>query len=265
MRRIAWLTDVHLNFVPPRQVSAFLDSLDQLPVDVLLFGGDISESSRLLLDLSEMVARIRKPIYFVLGSHDYFRSSIQLVRFNVAQLCQRMPNLCWLNTSGVVELSPNTALIGHDGWGDGLLGNFEEAAQLQEELQIEELTTYDRYSLFARLSELGQECAAHLEQTLGAALERYDNICLLTHVPPFAESCWYEGSLANERMLPRFTCAAAGRVIQTLMADHPTKKLTVLCGHTHSSGSAAILPNVRVWTGGAQYGSPQLQRLFWVP
>lgn len=265
MRRICWLTDLHLNFVAPRQASAFLDSLQQMPVDVLMVSGDLSEAPRLQLDLSEMSARIRKPIYFVLGSHDYYRSSIAAVRWHISQLCQRMPNLTWMNEAGVVELSADTALVGHDGWGDGLAGDLEQAVQLQDELQIEELTTYDRHSLFSKLSELGQESAAHLEQVLAEALAKYKNICLLTHVPPFPESCWYEGELAGEHMLPRFTGVAVGRVLYRLMSEHPDKKLTVLCGHTHSPGEAIILPNLRVWTGCAKYGQPQVQRLFWVP
>jgi hypothetical protein len=38
--------------------------------------------------------------------------------------------------------------------------------------------------------------------------------------------------------------------------------MTVLCGHTHSSGIVQILDNLSVLTGGADYGRPQLQRVF---
>jgi Icc protein len=265
MRRIAWVTDLHLNYVSPQQTSAFLDSLNQLPVDLLLLGGDISESSRLLLDLSEIAARIRKPVYFVLGSSDYYRSSIATVRQQVDQLSGRMPNMTYLSTAPVVELSPQTALVGHDGWGDGVFGNVEESAQLNEELQIEELTTYDRHSLMAKLHDLGAEAAAHMSVVLEEALSKYKNVCLLTHVPPFRESCWHEGAIAAEEFLPRFTCGAMAKVIQEQMAKHPDRQMTVLCGHTHSSGVAQILPNTVVWTGEAQYCQPQVQRLFWVP
>ena len=37
--------------------------------------------------------------------------------------------------------------------------------------------------------------------------------------------------------------------------------MTVLCGHTHSAGEAQVLPNLRVLTGGAEYGRPELQRV----
>ena len=35
----------------------------------------------------------------------------------------------------------------------------------------------------------------------------------------------------------------------------------VLCGHTHGSGEAPILSNLRVLTGGAVYGKPGVQRV----
>ena len=56
-----------------------------------------------------------------------------------------------------------------------------------------------------------------------------------------------------------------GQAIQEVMAAHPESQLTVLCGHTHSSGHARILPNLHVWTGGVDYGMPKIQRLFQVP
>ena len=37
--------------------------------------------------------------------------------------------------------------------------------------------------------------------------------------------------------------------------------MTVLCGHTHGSGEAQILPNLRVLTGGAVCGKPWVQRV----
>jgi len=265
MRRVAWLTDLHLNYVPQQQASAFFDELKDMPIDTILMGGDISESSRLLFDLSELSARVRKPIRFVLGPSDYYRSSIATVRSQVSQLCTRMPNLTYLSEAPFIEMSPQTALLGHDGWGDGMAGKAAEMIQLNDELQIAELTTYDRHTLFASLRELGQQSADHLRRELTTALERYSNICLLMHVPPFREACWFDGKAAEDRIASRFTCLSAGIVIFELMQANPDKQLTVLCGHTHSSGVAHVLPNVQVWTGGAQYGKPQVQRLFWVP
>ncbi len=37
--------------------------------------------------------------------------------------------------------------------------------------------------------------------------------------------------------------------------------MTVLCGYTHGGGEARILPNLRVLTGGAEYGRPVIQKV----
>jgi hypothetical protein len=46
------------------------------------------------------------------------------------------------------------------------------------------------------------------------------------------------------------------------MQQHPYQQLTVVCGHTHSSGEVDILPNLKAFTGRAEYGAPEIQRIF---
>jgi hypothetical protein len=35
----------------------------------------------------------------------------------------------------------------------------------------------------------------------------------------------------------------------------------VLCGHTHSGGEVHVVENLRVVTGPAEYGKPEIQRV----
>ncbi len=42
------------------------------------------------------------------------------------------------------------------------------------------------------------------------------------------------------------------------MKEHPTSKLTVLCGHTHGGGEFQAADNIRVLTGEAEYGKPRI-------
>jgi 3',5'-cyclic-AMP phosphodiesterase len=44
------------------------------------------------------------------------------------------------------------------------------------------------------------------------------------------------------------------------MAAAPDRQMRVLCGHTRGGGEAQILPHLRVLTGGARYGRPDVQR-----
>ena len=84
---------------------------------------------------------------------------------------------------------------------------------------------------------------------------------VLTHVPPFRESCWHQGRISDDDWLPYFTCRAVGDALLEIMQARPDRDLTVLCGHTHGEGQAEILPNLRVWTGGADYGKPRVERI----
>ena len=50
-------------------------------------------------------------------------------------------------------------------------------------------------------------------------------------------------------------------MILEFMASRPGQHLTVLCGHTHGRGESQPLTNVQVFSGGADYGQPTIQRI----
>ena len=52
-----------------------------------------------------------------------------------------------------------------------------------------------------------------------------------------------------------------GDVLEDVMRRHPDVEMTVFCGHTHGAGECQVLPNLRVVTGGAEYGFPQIQQV----
>jgi hypothetical protein len=85
---------------------------------------------------------------------------------------------------------------------------------------------------------------------------------LLTHVPPLREACWHQGHLSDDEWSPHFTCLAVGNAILQIMPQWPDRKLTVLCGHTHSGGRCRPLDNVEILTGEAKYGEPKIQRIW---
>ena len=45
------------------------------------------------------------------------------------------------------------------------------------------------------------------------ALERFEHVLVLTHVPPFREACWHEGRISGDDYLPYFACKATGDVL----------------------------------------------------
>lgn len=263
MKRFAWLTDLHLNFPPVEEVAAFVDRVAALKTDGILLGGDISEWPDGPNYLRMLAERCQQPIYFVLGNHDYYFSSIATVRRFIERLCEEEPRLVWLTRAEPIELTKSVGLIGHDGWADGRYGDFiRSLVMLNDYRLINELAPLEKLSRLEMLHDLGDQAAIDVRRALLKALSRFDEVLFLTHVPPFQEACWYDGRISDDDWLPHFTCKAVGDVLREIMLDHPTKRLTVLCGHTHGRGEAQILPNLKALTGGAEYGSPEIQRVF---
>jgi len=258
--KIIWCTDIHLNFVDLFKLNAFCRKITSLKPDVVLIAGDIAESDGIVEMLLALEREIQCPIYFVLGNHDYYESSIKDVRKRVIRTSNESSYLQYLTNTGIIKLTPDTCLIGHDSWSDGRYGDYLNSdIMLNDYVMIEEFKGLDKPSRFKKLNELGDEAAVFFREKLSEALLNYQHILILTHVPPFPESCWHEGHLSDDDFLPHFSCKATGDVFIEMMSKHPDKNMTVLCGHTHSGGIAQIAPNISVRTGGAVYRQPNIQ------
>lgn len=262
--KLAWLTDLHLNFLRSAALEAFLEMLIGAEADAFVISGDIAEADDVAVHLHTIAVSVERPIYFVLGNHDFYKGSIASVRAKARTLCSVTPNLHWLPDADVVPLTGEACLIGHDGWGDGRLGDYHGSdVMLNDFGLIEEFGGFDEdpQERLAKLHALGDEAAAHFRSVLPAALSRFRHVIAVTHVPPFREACWHEGKVSDDNWLPFFSCKTVGDALVEAMAMAPDRKMTVLCGHTHGGGEAQILPNLRVLTGGARYGQPTVQRV----
>ncbi len=279
--KVAWLTDIHLNFLGSQEEGlqarkAFLESVSSQG-DAVLLTGDIGESDSILTLLEEMEQTWKKPILFVLGNHDFYRSSVDEVRRKVAEATSRSPRLRYLTAQEVVELTPRTAVVGHDGWPDGREGDLIHSTVLVSDLiMVRELSRWcelrkngmffiDKFGVADTLAELSEDAAKHFENVLSAAADSYPEVLLLTHVPPFREAAWYRGRVSDNHYLPYFASRVAGETIRKVMSKYPKTRLLVLCGHTHGSGRLKVSENIEVWTGGARYGQPQVQCLLELP
>jgi Icc protein len=260
--KAAWLTDIHLNFLKPKQLDAFLQGVSRQTADCFLVSGDIGEADSVVGDLEEMAAILKRPVYFVLGNHDYYGGSIKAVRSKISELTQKQKGLVWLNKVDYISLTKETALVGHDSWADGRFGDFEgSSVELNDFRYIDELKLWDRSDRLKAMQKLADAAAEHLKRVLPMALKDHRHILVMNHVPPLKEACWHEGQRSGDDWLPFFSCKAVGDVLEDLMKRHPDAEMTVLCGHTHGAGECHVLPNLRVVTGGVEYGSPQIQQV----
>lgn len=263
--KVAWLTDPHLNFAGIQQAMRLMGEVRAMAAEALLVSGDIGEAPDLDGWLDLMAKQAGCPVYFVLGNHDFYHDRISEVRATAMVLSERYERLCWLGSGEVVALTPHTALIGHDGWGDARLGSAATSRVMLADFHaIEDFARLDKEALIEALRRRGEEAAEVLERALTEALARgFSQIKLLTHVPPFEEACWHEGNHSDEEWLPYFGCGAVGEMLRRVMASHERVQLHVLCGHTHSAGEAQITQNIRVTTGAAVYRRPALQPPIW--
>jgi UDP-2,3-diacylglucosamine pyrophosphatase LpxH len=265
--RLAWLTDIHLNFVDAPLRQTFFDSVAS-QADAVAISGDIAESHDVVHYLRKMEEILQKPIYFVLGNHDFYRGSVPPVRRLVTETTLKSNHLKYLTGLDVVELTPHTALIGHDGWADARCGDYDRSdVILNDHLFIAELAVcWNRVDLDKRrlrpiLEALADEAARHFGRVLESAASKYPHVIAVTHVPPFREAAWYRGKTSDDDFLPYFASKVVGAVMQKVMSAHPNSNLLVLCGHTHGGGELQVQDNLRVLTGEAQYGKPRINRI----
>ena len=261
-KRVIWLTDIHLNFVSAEETESFLADVRTQQPETILLGGDIGEADTVCDFLTRMADTWNCPIYFVLGNHDFYRGSIAGVRSEVQRLANQSDSLVYLtNEEHPQRLTDSIALIGHDGWADARVGDYMRSTVMMNDYRrIQELAPHNKSSRLEALRRYGDEAGAAIERRLRLAVKDADEIYLLTHLPPFLEACWHDGKISDDEWSPHFTCMAIGHAIRDVMRSRPNQRLTVLCGHTHGSGTCEPLPNVRVITGGADYGAPAMTK-----
>lgn len=258
--RLAWATDIHLEFLTPPALTTFCVTLASSSAEAFLLSGDISQARGLPKHLRILERTLERPIYFVLGNHDFYHGRIAEVREQVREISRISSYLRWLPASGPIELSPTSGLVGHDGWADGRLGNYARSPVLLNDYRlIDDFVGLDAAARLTLLNQLGDEAADYFRRELPGALDRWQRVIVLTHVPPFAEAAWYRGRRSDDDWLPHFSCQAVGQALIEAASSRPDREIRVFCGHTHSAGELEVLPNLRVFTGGAQYGAPVIQ------
>jgi predicted MPP superfamily phosphohydrolase len=277
MTTILWITDPHLNFLRATEMARMFGECvrEEHIFDRVVITGDIAEahSVKPLLNLFAQGVGKDKPVAVVLGNHDHYGGSIASVN---KEMCSGLAdNLTWLDTAGPILLDDDTALVGKYAWYDALLGDcIKSNVMLHDFKAVAEFRAvfneYDwefearqgsRNPLLRRLRNLAIDSATIAKKNLEEALKVRKHVVFATHIPPFAGACWHEGKLSDDQWMPWFTCLTMGKMLANTAERHPDCKILVLCGHTHSPGLYQHAPNLRVITGKARYGAPDVAGL----
>ncbi|TWT81758.1 Calcineurin-like phosphoesterase [Planctomycetes bacterium CA13] len=260
--QLVWTTDPHFDHVDADEFDRWFADVASRSPDGIIITGDLSEGDDVFVQLRRLASSFTIPIYFVLGNHDFYKSSIGKTRQRAVSLTRDQTHLHYLTDIGPIQLSEGVYLVGEDGWGDATIGNYEASPiRLGDFEQIDDFrmaTSNQRKSL---LQQQGADSAERLRTKLLSVPQNAKEVLIATHIPPFAEACWYEGRTTDEYWAPFFVCGSIGQMLMDACLARPECNWTVLCGHTHHDGVAKLAENLTVYTGAAQYGHPAIEAI----
>lgn len=260
--KFIWITDPHFDHVAASDRDDFFASLREQPAGGIFLTGDISEGDDVTVMLRRLAADAGLPVYFVLGNHDFYGKTIAATRREVVAITRDERRLSYLTDCQPIQIGPSVYLIGDDGWGDGTVGDYEASPiRLRDFAMIDDFTQVPPERWRDQIAQLGRESAERLEVKLRSLPGDATDVIVLTHIPPFRESCWYEGRTADDLWAPFFVCGEVGRMLQTIAPERIHLRITVLCGHTHHDGVATMAPNLIVYTGASAYGNPAIEAM----
>ena len=75
MKRLGWLTDLHLSFVTPGHVDRLCRAVREAGADAVLLGGDTAEAPDVVEQLEGLDALVAPPLHVVPGHHDVSRET----------------------------------------------------------------------------------------------------------------------------------------------------------------------------------------------
>lgn len=277
MSKFAWCTDIHLDHLhDDASLISFAEGLVATDPASILITGDISTAKNLVYHLSAIERVVQRPVFFVLGNHDYWGGDIDTVRKEMKDVCNMSQFLKYLPLSPYTPVSPTTAIVGHDGWYDAYYGDADKSqfvmndwALIRDYVQFSGGGQFmninrgvaDKAGVISFSRKLAKQGVDHIAAGIKAAVRSYKNIVVLTHYPPFAETHMYQGKIGDVNSQPWYTSRQMGDMLLAAAKAYPNVHFNVLAGHTHGRYDGRILPNLEVHVADAAYGSPGLSGL----
>lgn len=262
LKTLCWISDLHLDQASEFSRWSFLSQLSMSEAEGFVLTGDIAHSGQLEMRLHELAQAVApRPMFFVLGNHDYYFSSIPKITKIVASVCASERNLVHLGNGEILLLGRSSALIGHQGWADGRSGWGDRTfVKSPDHKWIDDFRTIPKSDRFAAMARMSDESAAYCRRLLPYCLRRFEKVLAATHVPPFLQAAIHAGSPCGPTHQPHFCNLALGRALWNLTVGFPGR-LKVLCGHTHS-GARIEFSGIEVHAAQAVLGCPEIQAVF---
>lgn len=262
--KLDWITDPHLDHLRSQdELLSFVKELHARESDALLITGDIAESKTIYDFMGIVSGAYQRPVYFVLGNHDYYGAWMKATHERVRSVCSAVPAgiLNWMPDSGAVFLEHRVAIVGHGGIYDVKEGDAGMEMSMWDLFMPHGI--YDlahaldcgSRTLFKKLEEIAGQCADHICRSAREAVGRgAREVLVLTHVPPFLKASYFRGRPSDRKSRPWYVNKTLGDALLGLADDIPNVNFTVLAGHTHGKREVRISDNLFVRVGAARYG-----------
>lgn len=256
------MTDLHLDNASSADLKRITREIAASNHHAALVTGDIS-CSRFLCEHLEALAKAchPRPLYFTLGNHDFHGSTFAQTHDKVRRLCRSIRNLHHLEDAGPVPLGDHAALVGHAGWADAACGWGARTVIPNPDHEciqdFRKISVVDRFRL---MRDLGRESSISIRNSLFGAFRTRRHVIVATHVPPFPSTAMYDGTPCGPCHQPHFVNMGMGAMLIAVANRNPTRRITVLAGHTHSPAEQSILANLHASVGLARTGQPRIQR-----
>jgi len=252
VQKALWYSDLHLNFLSEKKLTLFIDSIISRNPDLVWLTGDITTGKKLIEHLELLVNRLPFPIYFIIGNHDYWGSSIEQTHENIRELVKKYPGrLFWVSDKLSLPFSESTVLIGNEGWYDAMLGWPRHLVFTWDWFHISNFRALGCCKRITSFQKVAADFTSKMRESLLSALNTHDHVYAMTHIPPWAEATHDVGTFFGWFWLPYNVSVKMGMMFKEVMEQFPNKKLTVLCGHTHSKKSVQISGNINCHVAGA--------------
>jgi predicted phosphohydrolase len=263
--KFRWGGDWHLDHLGHKDLQDFLALVKTEcsdPETVLLLTGDTTTGQRVEGDHYKLSEACGGKMLYVLGNHDRWNSGFADVEKRIKTSSIHSPNASFMDTVDHVQVEPGTFVVGDSGWYDGRNGLQGKPRFIMNDwYYIKEYIGKEPYKASA---DFADACARRLERKLRSAVAAgASRLIVLTHVPPYVESCRHLGNPSDEYALPWFSSQCIGDVLDQIAEEFHDVKLEVLCGHTHSPCLYKRRDNLVVHVTWAKYGYPQINA--WQP
>ena len=278
--RLTWLTDIHLDFITsPGDIKSSIHNLDLFcslildnKPDACVITGDISRAPFLQDHLVALESRLGIPIYFVLGNHDFWDSTIEAVRNKMIEITLRSKKLKYLSCIDYIMLDKKTALVGHDGWYDAFYSEPQYSNFIMNDWMrigdfVKSGCVINRSINIMPVLRIARNQAMiateHISRSIKKVIldKKPEKVIVATHVPPFVQPLQNSrGSMQDKS--PWYASKTMGNMLLSIARVNQNTNFEVICGHCHAEYEGEITTNLRLYSGGVEYSQPQPQITF---